>query len=81
VVNITGFCTHTPDPKLPEFKTFQDEFSIDVGYGFNSKKERMKWISLFNSYRNVWAHEGSKDQRLNREEVSLLSLIHEHFYG
>jgi DNA sulfur modification protein DndB len=70
-----------PNSKLPQFKTFQDEFSIDIGSGFNSKKERTKWISLFNSYRNVWAHEGSKEQRLNREEVNFLMLIHVHFYG
>lgn len=78
---IEKYWTNTPDLKLPVFITFQDEFSIDVGYGSNSKKERMKWISLFNSYRNVWAHEGSKEQRLNREEVNFLILIHKHFYS
>jgi DNA sulfur modification protein DndB len=78
---IEKYWTTSPDPKLAEFKTFLDEFSIDVGHGFNSKKERIKWISLFNSYRNVWAHEGSKEQRLNREEVNFLKLIHEHFYS
>ena len=34
-----------------EFKTFQDEFSIDIGDGFNSKAERLKWISRFNEFR------------------------------
>ena len=77
---IEKYWTNTPDPRLSEFITFQDEFSIDVGYGFNSKKERLKWISLFNTHRNVWAHAGSKDQRLNREEVNFLKLIHKHFY-
>jgi len=78
---IEKYWTNIPDPKSPGFITFQEEFSIDVGHGFNSKKERLKWISLFNSHRNVWAHAGSKDQRLNREEVNFLKLIHKHFYN
>ena len=63
-----------------EFKTFQDEFSIDIGDGFNSKAERLKWISRFNSYRNIWAHEGTKEKTLNKEEVTFLELIYHHFY-
>ena len=63
------------------FKTFNDKFSIDIGSGFNSKNERIKWISYFNSYRNLWAHEGTKEKRLNKEEVKFLLNIYSHFYN
>jgi len=77
---IEKYWVTTPISGNSSFVTFQDEFSIDIGQGFNSKKERIKWMSLFNSYRNVWAHEGSKEQRLNKEEVNLLKVIHDHLY-
>jgi DNA sulfur modification protein DndB len=62
------------------FVTFEKEFSIDMEIGFNSKSEKIKWISRFNSYRNLWAHEGSKGKRLNKNEVDFLKKIHAHFY-
>jgi len=69
--------------KKPEndntFVSFEEKFSIDVGKGFNSKSEKVKWISIFNSYRNLWAHEGSKEKRLNREEVQFLEKIYNNF--
>lgn len=79
---ITKYWTKIPqnENKKPNFVTFQDEFSIDIGEGFNSKSDRVKWISYFNSYRNLWAHEGTKEKRLNKEEVSFLQKIHWHFY-
>jgi DNA sulfur modification protein DndB len=61
------------------FRTFEQQFSIDVGYGFHSKSEKIKWISLFNSYRNLWAHEGTKEKRLNKEEVMFLENVNQHF--
>lgn len=78
---IEKYWTKTPEQQTDKtnFKTFQDEFSINVGMGYNSKSEKLKWISLFNSYRNLWAHEGTKETRLNREEVKFLSTIHKHF--
>jgi DNA sulfur modification protein DndB len=63
-----------------EFKTFENEFSIDFGNGFNSKAEKIKWISIFNSHRNLWAHEGTKGKRLNKLEVDFIEKIHNHFY-
>ncbi len=42
--------------------------------------QRIKWISRFNSYRNLWAHEGTKEKRLNKEEVEFLEKKHKHFY-
>ncbi|CAB5495321.1 DGQHR domain-containing protein [Bathymodiolus thermophilus thioautotrophic gill symbiont] len=62
-----------------QFKPFQDLFSIDVGLGFNSKSEKVKWISQFNKYRNLWAHTATKGKRLNKEEVRFLEKIHKHF--
>lgn len=62
-----------------DYKTFYDLFSIDIGEEFNSQSQRTKWISTFNSYRNVWAHAGTKDKRLNREEVGFLEMVHSHF--
>jgi DNA sulfur modification protein DndB len=69
--------TKRPNPDDPNFVTFEDEFSIDVGLGFNSKAEKLKWVSIFNSHRNLWAHEGTKEKRLNRDEVKFLAEIHE----
>ncbi|SHA06916.1 hypothetical protein BTHERMOSOX_1250 [Bathymodiolus thermophilus thioautotrophic gill symbiont] len=47
--------------------------------GFNSKSEKVKWISQFNKYRNLWAHTATKGKRLNKEEVRFLEKIHKHF--
>lgn len=79
---ITKYWTRVPDDEnlKKTYNTFQDEFSIDIGDGFNSKADRVRWISYFNSYRNLWAHEGTKEKRLNREEVNFLQKIHNHFY-
>jgi DNA sulfur modification protein DndB len=67
--------------KVPEdmasAESFEKHFSIDVGHGFNSKTDKTKWISLFNTLRNNWAHEGTKDKGLNRNDVELLAKIHD----
>ena len=49
-----------------------------MGYGFNSKSEKIKWLSVFNSYRNNWAHEGTKEKGLNKDEVGTLRTIHKY---
>jgi len=81
---ITKYWTKEPESEEDKqsFKTFHQDFSIDVGVSdtFNSKADRIKWISYFNSYRNLWAHEGTKEKRLNRQEVNFLQKIHNHFY-
>lgn len=80
---IEKYWTKKPDDesKAKEFKSFDQVFAIDIGAGFNSKPEKLKWISHFNSYRNLWAHEGTKEKRLNKEEVEFLKKIHKHFYN
>jgi DNA sulfur modification protein DndB len=77
---VKKYWTSIPISTPAGFRTFQDDFSLDIGLGFNSKEERIKWISMFNSHRNLWAHEGTKEERLNREEVNFLRLIHNHFF-
>lgn len=62
------------------FIPFKDVFSINIGEKFNSTDQKIKWISRFNSYRNLWAHEGTKEKRLNKEEVRFLEMIHSHFF-
>lgn len=46
---IEKYWTKVPDNEQEKigFSTFQDDFSINIGAGFNSKGERIKWISLF----------------------------------
>ncbi|MDZ4364639.1 MAG: DGQHR domain-containing protein [Brevundimonas sp.] len=78
---IERYWTRAPDEPIPGFKTFEQQFSIDVGQGFKSKSERVKWLSLFSSLRNLWAHEGTKEKGLNQHEVDLLKKIHDQFYG
>ncbi len=61
------------------FKYFQEVFAIDVGLGFNSKAEKVKWIAQFNKHRNSWAHIGTKEKGLNKDEVEFLRKIFNFF--
>ncbi|PCI56107.1 MAG: hypothetical protein COB36_04795 [Alphaproteobacteria bacterium] len=64
-----------------DFKTFENIFALDMGYSFNSKSEKLKWLSVFNSHRNNWAHEGTKEKGLNKNEVEFLKKLHENLHG
>jgi len=75
---IEKYWTKSPNEESAEFVTFQKEFSIDIGQ--TGANRETKWISLFNSYRNLWAHEGSKEKGLNKEEVQFLKRIHDKFF-
>ncbi|MDQ7019591.1 MAG: DGQHR domain-containing protein, partial [Robiginitomaculum sp.] len=66
-----------PEDAADDYQTLERHFSIDIGHGFNSKAERLRWLSKFISLRNLWAHEGTKEKGLNREEVEFLKRIHE----
>ncbi len=66
-------------PDNEQFKSFHDLFAIDVGLGFNSKSDKVKWISQFNKYRNLWSHKATKEKRLNKKEVHFLKEIYNHF--
>lgn len=76
---IEKYWTKRTDEVGEDFKTFEEKFSIDVGLGFNSKSEKIKWLSIFNSHRNLWAHEGTKEKGLNHDEVQFLQYICDHF--
>lgn len=76
---IEKYWTKKPEDPEPNFQTFEQHFSIDIGQGFNSKSDRLKWLSIFNSLRNLWAHEGTKEKGLNQHEVDFLQRIHDHF--
>jgi DNA sulfur modification protein DndB len=56
--------------------TFETLFSLDIGLGFSSKEEKINWIAKFNSLRNNWAHEASKNNGLSREEVEMLKTMY-----
>lgn len=75
---IDKYWTKSTDIQEKTFKTFESHFAIDAGYGFNSKAEKLKWLSIFNTLRNNWAHEGTKERGLNRKEVELIVKIHRH---
>lgn len=67
------------DENNSSFQEFEKLFSIDIGEDFNSKKEKTKWISYLNSYRNTIAHSGTKESGLNQEEVAMLEKIYTNF--
>lgn len=73
---IDKYWTKSPNIQEYDFGTFEEHFAIDIGYGFNSKAEKLKWLSMFNTLRNNWAHEGTKEKGLNRKEVDLIVQIH-----
>ena len=77
---IKKYWNNTPDPEPKDFRRFEEDFAIDAGFGFHSKDDKIRWISVFNSYRNLLAHEGSKDKGLNKMEVSFLFKLYEHFF-
>ena len=61
-----------------DFNSFEKIFSFDINLGFGSKTEKTKWISKFNSLRNNWAHQASKNNGLNLLEVDLLKKMYNH---
>ncbi len=73
---IEKYWTKRPESDVLDFEPFESLFAIDIGLGFNSKADKTKWLSLFSSYRNTVAHEGTKEKGLNHEEVGLLESIH-----
>ncbi|WP_170421310.1 DGQHR domain-containing protein [Ruegeria arenilitoris] len=74
---IEKYWARVPEPVPSGFRTFEEHFALDIGQGFNSKADKLKWLSFFGSYRNTWAHEGTKEKGLNREEVEFLRDIHD----
>ncbi len=77
---IEKYWSKKPEPVKDDFVAFDKIFAIDIGEGKN-KKEVLKWISLFNSHRNQLAHEGSKNEGINKKEVDFLKIIYDHFFN
>ena len=77
---IENYWSKQPENENSNFITFEKHFSIDIGLGKN-KKDVLKWISFFNSYRNQLAHEGSKEKGINKKEVEFLEIVHSHFFN
>ena len=63
--------------KDTNFTTFEKRFAIDIGEGFNGKKEQTKWLTYLNDYRKTIAHSGTKETGLNQEEVAMLEKIYD----
>lgn len=61
--------------EMTNFKPLSSKFSLDIGEGFNSKSDKIKWMSYFSVYRNALAHEGTKGKGLNSDEVIFLDMI------
>ena len=76
---IEKYWVKAPKLNTETFQTFEKQFALDIGHGFNSKAEKLKWLSFFGSYRNTWAHEGTKEKGLNRGEVEFLRDVHRKF--
>mgnify|MGYP000041203732 FL=1 len=77
---IEKFWSRNTNENLVNFQTFEKQFAIDIGEGKSSKSKALKWISRFNSLRNNWAHEGTKEKGLSKEEVTFLTCIHDFFF-
>lgn len=76
---IEDYWSKKPETEIEDFKTFENHFSINIGIGKN-KKEVLKWILYFNSYRNQLAHEGSKEKGINKKEVDFLEMVYKNFF-
>lgn len=73
---IEKFWTKLPEIENDDFENFETLFSIDIGHGFNSKSEKIKWLSIFSTIRNNIAHEGTKEKGINNDEVKTLEGIY-----
>lgn len=78
---IEDYWTKSNENDVGDINNFEKIFAIDIGEKFNSKKDKTKWLSYFNSYRNIWAHAGTKETGLNSKEVSFIRTVHNHFFN
>ncbi|MDE6855239.1 MAG: DGQHR domain-containing protein [Muribaculaceae bacterium] len=56
-----------------DFITFEKEFSINIGEPFKLKKDKLRWITDLNSFRDSW--EKPKGKLLTRSQVDTLHII------
>ena len=71
---LTGPVSYKPEDD-PSAVTFEKEFSIQLSPedSFRTKKERTRWLTDLNSYRDAW--EKTKGKPLNRTQVEALRTI------
>lgn len=58
-----------------QFVTFEKEFSIKINHTepFKTKKEKLRWLDEYNSYRDAW--EKPKGKMLTRQQVDIMRII------
>jgi DNA sulfur modification protein DndB len=56
-----------------DYLTFEQEFSINIGEPFKTKKDKTRWLNELNSYRDAW--EKAKGKTLSRVNVNNLRII------
>ena len=49
-----------------------------MGWGFNSKSDKVKWIDKFNSLRSDFSHNASRIEGLSIQDVKHLKLFNDH---
>jgi len=71
--------TDKPEEPDENFKNFADLFSYDVGMGFHSKGDKVKWLQTLNGLRRNIGHSGVKAKGVSRENVDFIENIYFHF--
>lgn len=80
IMEMKGIWQKTPsiEENKPGFKTFSELFSInleDPEHKPQRSKDGLKWLSDLIKYRNVWAHSGTKQKRINSSELQDIEVI------
>lgn len=57
------------------FITFEQEFSINIGGTFRTKKDKTRWLAELSSFKDSW--EKAKPKLLTRNQVNLLHIMNQ----
>ncbi len=58
----------------PTAITFEQEFAINIGGPFKTKKDKLRWLTELSSFRDSW--EKPKANPINRTQVEALKTVH-----
>ena len=65
-----------------DFIVSSQMFSIDIGGMLGqdkkenpTKSDKLKWLKILNTHRRIWAHKGSRNKGLNKEQVEFIEFI------
>ena len=78
---IEKYWTNIPEvgtESFESFESFESLFQLDMGWGFNSKSDKVKWIDKFNSLRSDFSHNASRIEGLSIQDVKHLKLFNDH---